>query len=179
MKNLSGKLDLPHIRLGLYVALLVFSFLVFILSCVRLGYTTNLPAGDSLNGGLRFHDPIVAELLFTSLIAMPWSGFMIYSIHKRYQNRFVGRFMEEIIGLAILWLFWMVGTAVATSIWPNLTWCSGFSQCRNLAALVAFCWLGWLVLTALLVITLIFVVVNKTWKEPLHGKWDPRQTVYA
>ncbi|KAH6888238.1 hypothetical protein BKA70DRAFT_1121908 [Coprinopsis sp. MPI-PUGE-AT-0042] len=179
MKGLRGNLDLPHIRLGLYIALFIFSLFVFILSCVRLGYTTRISSNDPLNGGRPFHDPVVAELLFTSLIAMPWSAFVIYSIHKRYENRWVSRFREELVGLGILWLFWMVGTAIATSIWPNLSWCSSFSPCQVLSALLAFCWLGWIALTALLVITLIFVVVNKTWTEPLHGKWDPRQTIYA
>ncbi|KAH6873972.1 hypothetical protein BKA70DRAFT_1129458 [Coprinopsis sp. MPI-PUGE-AT-0042] len=182
MKGLRGKLDLPHIRLGLYIAL------------VR---HASLPP-KVLELILATIDPVVAELLFTGLIAMPWSEFVIYSIHKRYENRWVSRFREELVGLGILWLFWMVGTAIATvrihtstprstpssvprltliypysPIWPNLSWCSSFSPCQVLSALLAFCWLGWIALTALLVITLIFVVVNKTWTEPLHGKWDP------
>ena len=40
--------------------------------------------------------------------------FRIYSIHKRYENRFVSKFRDEIIALSILWLFWIVGTGIAT-----------------------------------------------------------------
>ena len=64
-----------------------FSVLLFILTCVRLGYTTHLPPGDPLNSGHDFYgtssipfsrtrltqataDPIVAELLVCSILAL-------------------------------------------------------------------------------------------------------------
>lgn len=178
MKGIQLKFDLPTVRLGLYAALAVCTFFVFVFCCARLNYTTTLHPSDSLNGGHRFHDPIVAELLFTSLLVMPWCGFMIYSIHKRYENKYISTFLAEVIVLSVIWLFWMVGTGIATSYWGSLGWCSHINACRILSALVAFCWLGWIALTALLSVTLLFVIANKAWREPVHGKWDPRQTVY-
>ncbi|EAU87463.1 hypothetical protein CC1G_02222 [Coprinopsis cinerea okayama7 len=178
MVSLKDKLDLPNIRMGLYAAFAVFSFFVFVFCCARLNYTTTLHSSDPLNGGRTFHDPVVAELLFTTLIAMPWSGFMIYTILKRYENRYVSKFREELIILGLIWLFWMVGTGIATSMWGSLGWCQHINACRVLTALVAFCWLGWLALTGLVGLTLLFVIANKAWLEPSHGKWDPRQTVY-
>ena len=64
-----------------------FSVLLFILTCVRLGYTTHLQPGNPLNSGHDFHgassiqvfwtrfaqtiaDPIVTELLVCSILAL-------------------------------------------------------------------------------------------------------------
>ena len=38
----------------------------------------------------------------------------MYSIYKRYENPYLSTFLGEIIGLSILWLFWIVGTAIAS-----------------------------------------------------------------
>lgn len=172
------KFDLPLLRIGLYGALAFFSFLVFCLSAARIQYTTHLRKGDTLNNGISFYDPVVVELLFTALVTMPWSGFMIYSIHKRHENRFVSKFRDEIITLSFLWLFWIVGTGIATSFWGNLGFCQKINACRVLSALVGFCWLGWLTLTAILAVSLLFSIANTAFLEPLHGRWDPRQSHY-
>ncbi|KAJ3506959.1 hypothetical protein NMY22_g17083 [Coprinellus aureogranulatus] len=174
-----AKFDLPILRLGLYGALAICSFLLFIMSCARLNYTLHLDKNDPLNEGRPFYDPVVAELLFTSLVSMPWCGFMIYSIHKRYENRYISKFRDEMIALSLLWLFWIVGSAIATTMWRNLGWCQHINACRVLSALLAFAWLGWIALTALLAICLLFTIANHAFLEPLHGRWDPRQTVYA
>jgi len=152
----------------------LFSFILFALSAARIHYTTHLPRGDPLNGGNDFYDPVVAELLFTTLITMAWSGFIIYCIHRRVENKYVHTFRGELIGLAVLWLFWIAGAAVASSFWGNLGWCQQFEACRLLTALVAFSWLGWLVLTAIIGISLMFTIANRAFTEPLHGRWDPR-----
>ena len=83
-------------------------------------------------------DPIVVELLFTMLLTIPWSIFMsvhihpfsfiftqkknssMYSIHRRYENPYLSTFLGEVIGLSVLWLFWIVGAAIASvSFWPS------------------------------------------------------------
>ena len=38
----------------------------------------------------------------------------MYSIYKRYENPYLSTFLGEIIGLSVLWLFWIVGTAIAS-----------------------------------------------------------------
>ncbi|KAF8060189.1 hypothetical protein FPV67DRAFT_1564444 [Lyophyllum atratum] len=170
--------DLPPLRIGLYVTLAIISFILFCLSAARLHYTTHLPAKDPLNGGKNFYDPIVAEILFTTLMTMPWCGFIIFCIHKRVENRLVSTFRGELIGLGFLWLFWIVGAAISSSIWGNLSWCHQFEACRVLSALLAFAWLGWIVITMILVVSLLFSFANKALLEPLHGRWDPRASVY-
>ncbi|TFK37283.1 hypothetical protein BDQ12DRAFT_653179 [Crucibulum laeve] len=170
--------DLPPLRIALYGTLALFSLVLFGLSAARLRYTTHLPPGDPLNGGTPFYDPIVAEILFTTLMTMAWSIFIIHAIHKRAEHRFVSRFRDEIIGLAILWLFWIIGAGIATSIWGDLSFCQEFRACRILTALVAFCWLGWIILTIILGVTLLFAFANRAFVEPLHGRWDPRASHY-
>ena len=64
-------------------------------------------------------------------------------------------------------------------MWGNLQWCQQYQPCRLLSALVAFSWLGWIVLTAILGISLMFTFANKAFLEPLHGRWDPRMSTYA
>ncbi|KAF8663690.1 hypothetical protein AX16_000865 [Volvariella volvacea WC 439] len=170
---------LPPLRLCLYLALALFSFILFALSAARLHYTTNLPVGDSLNGGIDFYDPVVAELLVTTLFTMIWCGLIIYIMFHRFERKNVTTFAIELGGLAVLWLFWISGAAVASSMWGNLSWCQMYEPCRVLSALVAFCWLGWLVLTALIGVTVMFAAANNAWMEPLHGRWDPRQSKFV
>jgi hypothetical protein len=171
-------LDFPLIRLFLYFTLGLFSIVLFCLCAARLHYTTHLPGGDPLNGGAAFYDPIVVELLFTTIMTVPWCIFIMHSIHKRAENRLVSTFRGELIGLSILWLFWLVGAAIASSMWGDLTFCQSFHACRLLSALVAFSWLGWIVITAILGVNILFSFANKALKEPLHGRWDPRTSHY-
>jgi hypothetical protein len=45
------------------------------LSAARINYTENLSPTDPLNGGQDFYDPVIAELLATSIIVTLWSMF--------------------------------------------------------------------------------------------------------
>jgi len=166
--------DLPPLRIGLYFALALFSFILFALCAARIQYTTHLSHNDPLNGGVSFYDPVVVELLFTTLMSMPWSVYIIFVIHKRLEAKYVSKFRDELIVLSILWLFWLVGTGVATSFWGNLSFCSHLNPCRVLTALVAFAWLGWITLSVILTVCVLFSFANKALAEPLHGRWDPR-----
>ena len=43
-----------------------------------------------------------------------FKNYRMYSIYKRYENPYLSTFLGEIIGLSVLWLFWIVGAAIAT-----------------------------------------------------------------
>ncbi|KAH7926997.1 hypothetical protein BV22DRAFT_1103934 [Leucogyrophana mollusca] len=176
------------VRIILYCFLFVFSFILLALCAARLHYTTHLSPFDPLNGGVRFYDHIVVELLVTSILTLFWSPFIARTIHGRHEHRFVNTFIAELIGLAILFLLWLVGAAIATNTgnppdvntkWGNLSSCWAYGACRVLTAMVAFAWLGWLLIFASLVITLLFAIANKAFREPMHGRWDPRATRYS
>jgi len=66
---------LPVIRIALYCTLWVISLVLLGLSAARIHYTENLSPSDPLNGGQDFYDPVVAELLATSIIVTLWSMF--------------------------------------------------------------------------------------------------------
>jgi len=171
--------DLPIFRIALYSALTFFSFILLCLCAARLNYTNHLNKGDPLNGGETFYDPVVAELLVTTLLTMPWCIFIAFSIHRRYENRYISTFLAEIVGLAVLWILWIAGAGAASNMWGSLSWCQQIEACRVLSALVAFSWLGWLTLTGLLGLSLLFSIANSALQEPLHGRWNPRQSQYV
>jgi len=170
--------DIPVLRMWIYGALFFFSFILMCLAAARLNYTNHIPKGDTLNGGQSFSDPIVAEILFTTLMTMPWSILIMFCIHKRFEKPYT-IFLYELVGLSILWIFWIAGAGGATTPWGNLSWCQQFEACRVLSALVAFAWLGWLSITAVLGLTLLFAIANKSFNEPLHGRWNPRESTYG
>jgi len=174
----------PILRAFLYVTLWVFSVVLLGLTAARIHYTTHLPRGDPLNQGQPFYDPIVAELLACSVLAMLWAPLVVHMIHGRSEYRYLSKVWHELLGLMVLFILWLVGAAIATSIWPNLpSFCSQFQACRILTAMLAFAWLGWITLFALVVTTLLYATANSSWAEPAHGHWvreDPaRMSQYS
>jgi len=166
--------DLPTLRIVSYAILALFSFIVFGLTIGRLNYTNHLPRGDPLNGGRDFYDPDIVELLVTTLISMAWAGFVILTIHRRVEDNLVSTFRGELIGLFIVWMFWIVGTSIATTQWGSLGFCAQFEACRVLSAIVAFSWLAWVVVSFNFGVSLTFILANGAMLEPLHGQWVPQ-----
>lgn len=41
-------------------------------------------------------------------------GYSVHMIHGRREYRYLSRVWHELTGLFVLWLFWLVGAAVAT-----------------------------------------------------------------
>lgn len=70
-------------------------------------------------------------------------------------------------------------TQQTKSYWGNLHWCQTYLACRVLTALVAFSWMGSILLFALLLISLMFAVANRAFAQPLHGRYDPRGSGYG
>ena len=102
-------------------------------------------------------------------------------------------FAVEAIALSMLFMMWLVGTAIATvsismrpltytmlinaqTMWGNLGWCHQYSPCRLLSALVGIAWTGWVFLFFLLCACLVHAFVNRAWTEPIHGHLYPRDS---
>ncbi|KAL5519862.1 hypothetical protein ACEPAG_1522 [Sanghuangporus baumii] len=175
---------LPIVRGFLYLWLWLFAAVLLGLTATRIHYTTHLPPGDPLNQGRNFYDPIVAELMASAALALIWAPLVGLMIHGRKEYRYFSRVWHEILGLFILWVLWLVGAAIATHIWPNLpSFCPQFEACRVLTAMLAFAWMGWIVLTFLLAATFMYAVANRSWREPAHGHWtrnsNPRASEYS
>ncbi|KZT66973.1 hypothetical protein DAEQUDRAFT_813129 [Daedalea quercina L-15889] len=144
------------LRVPLYGVLWLFSLILLSLTIARLNYTLHLPAGDPLNHGADFYDPVVVELLVDSFLAFAFAPFVFNGL-DRFLPINLSKAVIEVIALAVLWLLWLIGCGIATSIWPNLSFCYNFEACRVLAAMTAFAWLGWLTICALLVLGFIAV----------------------
>ncbi|RPD54120.1 hypothetical protein L226DRAFT_540300 [Lentinus tigrinus ALCF2SS1-7] len=159
------------IRLPLYIILWVFAALLFILTCVRLNYTLHIPNGDPLNGGRNFYDPVVAELLVCSLLTLGSIPFAMGWIPTMFSSAASSNLLE-LAALSILWLLWLVGCCVSTSIWPNLNFCLQFEPCRILTAMMAFAWLGWTALVGLLIVAILNVVHKaRPPRSPMMVEW--------
>ncbi|KAJ6619476.1 hypothetical protein B0H10DRAFT_1163509 [Mycena sp. CBHHK59/15] len=165
--------DLPTMRIASYAILAFFSFIDFALTIARLNYTNHLPHGDPLNGGHNFYDPDIVELLITTMMSIGWAIFVIYTIHKRVEGNLVSTFRGELVGLFVIWFFWLVGAAIASSQWGNLGFCAQFEACRVLSAIVAFSWLSWVMVSFNFGVSLTFILANGALLEPLHGQWVP------
>ncbi|KDQ49938.1 hypothetical protein JAAARDRAFT_610572 [Jaapia argillacea MUCL 33604] len=167
-----------HTRIVLYVILWLFSLVLLGLTADRLYYTTHLKRNDPLHDGINFYDPIIVELMVTSALMLFWIPYIVHVIHGVHEKRVLYRFRGEIIGLFVLWVMWLVGAAYATSLWPDLSWCHQYRPCRILTTLVAFAWMGWIILTIILLATVLFAWSNRAFNEPLHGRWNPRASVF-
>jgi len=160
------------LRKWLYIALLLFSGTLLGLTAFRLRYTTHLPLGDPLNNGRSFYDPIVAELFATSVFAFFWSIHMAHTISRGIERGgFFVRIAFELFFLGCLWLLYLVGAAIATTMWGNLKFCWQFEACRILTALVAFAWIGWITVSVLLLTTFVFAFTRHAWTRHSHGRW--------
>ncbi|KAI0653246.1 hypothetical protein C8Q70DRAFT_1026652 [Cubamyces menziesii] len=165
-------------RVGLYVVLWLFSAVLLGLTGTRLHYTLRLPPGDPLNHGKSFYDPIVAELLVTSVLGMIWSSFIIHIIHRSYDYGRISTFVGELIGLMGLFALYLVGAAIASTYWGNLFWCHQYWQCRVLTVLVAFAWMCWVIVFILVFVSVMFAVANAAFFRPLHAQYDARDSYY-
>jgi len=165
-------------RIFLYVVLFVFSAVLFGLCCARLHYTLHLSPYDPLNHGNPFYDPIIAELVVTTIITMLWAPTIAHGVHSRRESArgYLTSFLFEGIGLFILMVLWVVGAAISTKFWGNLHFCHQYETCRLLTALVAFVWMGWIIIFVLLFISVMFAYANNAFGEPFHGRWDPRHS---
>lgn len=149
-------------RLGLYLAFILWSILLFFLCIARINYTDHRRNEPSLNGGAPFYDPSVVELLVCSMLGMAFGGIMLRNLWFRKSHSFLSTNTFEIVGLAVLWLLWLGGAAAASTVWPDLSWCVQYQPCVVLQVLMAWAWLGWITLTLLLFPTTFLVLDRKS-----------------
>ena len=58
------------------------------------------------------------------------------------------------------------------SIWPSLAFCYQFEACRVLTAMMAFAWLGWIVLVGLIVVAILSAVSKvRPTRSPMMVEW--------
>jgi len=159
------------VRFYLYCFFFLWTILLFALTASRLSYTENIPPGDPLNDGIDFFDPSVVALLVSSIVALMFAPFMIYTLQTQWTHRYLSVVYVEIIAAFFLWILWLGSTAAATDVWPDLSFCIQYRACTNLQAMIAFAWLGWLSLSAIILITAVFASRAGGWRDNCHGAW--------
>ncbi|PFH46976.1 hypothetical protein AMATHDRAFT_7215 [Amanita thiersii Skay4041] len=120
------------LRISLYVLLFIFAVIMLGLTGRRVNFTEP-----------EFYDPIIVELLVTSILAIIWTIVMIPLLAARTRAGVVSSYLFEQIGLFILFVMFLVGAAIATHKWHGLGFCFGTNACNILTAVVAFSWITW------------------------------------
>ncbi|KAK7677841.1 hypothetical protein QCA50_019153 [Cerrena zonata] len=167
------------IRIVLYVTLWLFAAVLLGLTAQRIHYTTHVPFGDPVNGGESFYDPIIAELLATSAITLIWIPFVMHVLCGKGDYGIFGTFAGELLGLFTLFMLWIVGASISSSFWGDLSWCHQFLPCRVLTVILAFAWMGWIIIFTLFIISLLCAIMNDAFWRPLHARYDPRGSTYV
>jgi len=157
-----------------YVLLFFFSFMTLVFTVVRMAYTLGDRGGDKfLNDGKPFYETVVMEMAVVSLMTIIWAIFLIFLLRTEKKSGFLSRNWFEAVALGALWMLWIGGAAGSTSIWPDLNFCVQFSQCRILQAMMAWMWLGWIVITFLLIPMLYFSITRDCWAGRVYDGWQP------
>lgn len=135
------------VRTALYSFLWVISLIELGLSGYRVHHTHKV-AG--------FYDPVVAELIFISVLTMLWIPFALFlQVRKshalqRGASRGFAPLHGEMVGLWLVWIFWLVGDAVVTHKWPNSFQTGSGKQAHILNAIVAFGWIAFSLLSIIM-----------------------------
>jgi len=161
----------PVIRLVLYSLLGLWSSLLFIFCVLRSAYTLTPRSERSLMDGLPFYDPSVVELLVCSLLGFGFSLFMFTTIRSRQKSVYTSCNWFEVSFLFLLWMLWLGGASAASATWSDLSWCTMYSSCQVLQALMGWAWLGWLCLTLLFIPTLWIVAAARNWDDNFFDTW--------
>jgi len=154
-----------------YFALWIYSACTLGLAAARINYTLHLPSNDPLNGGVKFYDPIVAEIIAAASLTILLVPLLLVRILRRHDRGFMSTFGGELVGLLILFILWIVGAAIATKKWGNLGFCHVYFACRLLTALVAFTWISWIMTLFLTLSCLWSIIRNDGFTQPVHGRY--------
>jgi len=162
-------------RIVCYFGLWIFSACTLGLAAARMHYTLHLSSRDPLNNGVKFYDPIVAEITAVASLTILLVPILIVRILRRHHHGFMSTFGGELVGLLFLFILWIVGAAIATQKWGSLGWCHVYSACRLLTALVAFTWISWIMTLFLTLSCLWFILRHDGFSQPVHGEYYPER----
>ncbi|KJA26596.1 hypothetical protein HYPSUDRAFT_198867 [Hypholoma sublateritium FD-334 SS-4] len=147
------------------------------LTAYRINYTKHLSNGDILTNNSNFYDPIIVELLVTSILALLFSLFLIAAVFSRFGTGAKGFFAEHAM-MWIIWIMFLVGAAITAHTWRNTWWCrGGYKECRIIAAIKAFSWICWILATFALIASAVNFFQNKdTYTSNRVAASEVRQT---
>jgi hypothetical protein len=135
-------------RMPLYALLWVVAVIELGLTGFRVEHTRHVG---------KFYDPIIVELLVTSALTILWVPYASWSLNRLRTTNANGMTAAnpEHHGNFVLWVMWLVGSAIATNDWPTAAVRGVGKQSRILAAILAFGWTGFALLTLIGVVGLM------------------------
>ncbi|KAJ3508521.1 hypothetical protein NMY22_g16585 [Coprinellus aureogranulatus] len=148
------------VRIFLHALLWCCAVVLLGLTAYRIHYTKTLDFGDILTSSTNFYDPIIVELLVTSIFAILGSFVLIILIAGTRRGNPASMLGE--IWTWIVWVMFLVGAAVMTHKWRRLKWCRGaYKVCRILETIKAFSWICFILTTFLVFLGLFDYLFNK------------------
>ncbi|KAH9476511.1 hypothetical protein JR316_0010423 [Psilocybe cubensis] len=115
-------------------------------------------------------DPIIVELLVTSILALLISAWFLASILGKLRNP-LSKYISEHMSLFVIWVMFLVGAAIMTHKWLHLKHCRGhYKVCRILETIKAFSWMCFILSTFLILASLLSMLTRKrTLSDPVYG----------
>ncbi|KAF9018370.1 hypothetical protein BDZ89DRAFT_1140044 [Hymenopellis radicata] len=157
-------------RLPIYAVYCLF----WIISCVELGLTAYRVHLTEHQGSI---EPIMVELIVSSSLAIFWipiASLMLMGDPEATHTRSKRIVPIEVAGACVLWVMWLVGAVYTTNkILPGKNYCvAGGKECHILTAILAFSWMGWSLLSIVIVMGLMHLAATRTPKEKpiIHEK---------
>ncbi|KAF9018371.1 hypothetical protein BDZ89DRAFT_1140045 [Hymenopellis radicata] len=144
--------------------------LLWMVACVLLGLTAYRVHITEHIG--RSYEPIVVELLVSSILAILWVPIAFVLLLSTRIIRL------EMAGAFVLWVMWLVGAVDTTNrILPGKNYCpvSG-KECNILTTILAFAWIGWSLLTIVLVIGLMNLAAPAEGRRVVREKSEASQS---
>ncbi|EDR03064.1 uncharacterized protein LACBIDRAFT_307649 [Laccaria bicolor S238N-H82] len=145
------------------------------LTADRIHYTKTLHGGDVLTSRQTpFYDPIVVELLVTSCLAILASLWFSALIIGGVAVAGLGTYAFEQVCMWILWVMFLVGSAIFVHKFPHLKFCRGSHRfCGILETIKAFSFILWILLLFLITASIANMFMNHhDLMGPVHGRSD-------
>ncbi|KAF8663696.1 hypothetical protein AX16_000871 [Volvariella volvacea WC 439] len=154
----------PAIRAIFWGLTWVFSAIVLGLTASRIHFTKTFRGIDPVSGNTsHFYDPIIVELLVTAcLVLLGAPVFMLLAATAEG----IGAVYAELVFAFIVWVMYLVGSAIATHFWHGLGRCWSLRICKIITATLAFIWTSWAFITFILVAIPIWFVIRRRRAAP-------------
>ncbi|TDL19854.1 hypothetical protein BD410DRAFT_791744 [Rickenella mellea] len=147
------------IRMPFYGFLWIVAIIVLAETADRIHFT---------NSVLHYYDNIIVALLTTAILTVLWAPIALFMAASKH-----ARLRYEMIPLLILWIMWLVETAIATNKWPARRFvCPAFAsrQCNILFSSIAFSWIAFGLTSFLILFVLMEHAAKRATKRAMEGR---------
>jgi len=161
--------SITGIKHALYLIVALFSFILFVVSCVVVPYEKDTYGG---------YNPPAAELAFTGAVGCFFTPVFVWA--QRVRPDFIfNSLAAELAYCTFMWFFLLGGVGGLTSQTFDLPACQNLFICRGFSTMMAFAWLNWIIITVMT--GFMLAVLSKLWAEKKSVKWTAplKQVVLA